>query len=214
MTPASCADVQRMYNTFSDGEYCLSIAASSRTVGARIYCHDMSSCSPREYLTLPSGPDNNYSQTYKNTVCTTGLVKYHKIGVNLDNMTLKSWDWTFTSQSGMNSAADPCDSIPLFGRAFSCGSHPPGAAKIDLTDTGFYMEDTLQWRLVGYQATTYSHARTAQTFYGECTGNCGGCVPQDDSRISYLSYYADDATQKVMPVAFDTMYDTNQCMLP
>ena len=63
MQPTSCAMTQRLQNAFSDGEYCLSVDGGG-TTGARVYCHDMSTCSPREYLTLPAGPYINYSQTY------------------------------------------------------------------------------------------------------------------------------------------------------
>ena len=75
------------------------------------------------------------------------------------------------------------------------------------------MEDTLEWQLVGYPEQIHNHVRTAQTFYGECTGGCGGCIPQDDTRITGVAYYKDALTDKVMPIAYRPDLDTNQCPL-
>ena len=51
--------------------------------GANIYCHDMNTYYPKEYLTLPQGPEENLSFTVKTEICTNGKHQYEKIGLNL-----------------------------------------------------------------------------------------------------------------------------------
>ena len=211
----SCAMTQRLQNAFSDGEYCLSVDGGS-TTGARVYCYNMTTCDPREYLTLPAGPDNNYSETF-HTTGPRGSVRYSKLGLDLQNMYINSWDWTFADYSGVHEVNESpaCDSFPLYGRAFSCAhfGSPRGRAEIDLTGTGFYMEDTLVWQLVGHPEQITDHVRTAQTFSGECTGTCGGCVPHDGTRMTNLAYNSAELTERVMPIAYRPDRDTNQCPL-
>ena len=198
-----------MYNTFSDGEYCLSIAAGSHTAGARIYCHDMSSCSPREYLTLPAGPDNNYSETHKDGACTTGLIKFEKIGLNLTTMMINSWDWAFSIQYNVN-MGEPCDSYPFYGYAFTCYAHGGVSTAIDLAGTGFYIPDDVTWAGVVYIPSIMNAVRTPQTFSADCGGDCGGCSPQYPGQLS--NYHGSSViTDRVMPVAYDAAYDVNAC---
>ena len=202
-----------MYNTFSDGEYCLSVAAGSCTVGARIYCHDMSSCSPREYLTLPAGPDNNYSETRRNhdDACTTGLIKFEKLGLNLTTMMINSWDWTFTIQRDVNTAA-PCDSYPFYGYAYSCTASGTASTAVDLTGTTFYIPDDVTWVTVLYTPYMQNVARTRQVFAATCGGDCGGCAPQYPGQLS-VYYNSSVIEDRVMPVAYDAAYDVNTCTL-
>lgn len=44
----------------TDGEYGIFLGGGY----ARIYCHDMKGKSPREYLSLPAGERENYSEVY------------------------------------------------------------------------------------------------------------------------------------------------------
>ena len=200
-----------MYNTFSDGEYCLSIAAGSHTAGARIYCHDMSSCSPREYLTLPAGPDNNYSETHKDGACTTGQIKFEKIGLNLTTMMINSWDWTFSIQDVTIGATCVSYVYPFYGYAFTCYAHGGVLISIDLTDTGFYIPDDVTWVEHGWTPHMANAVRTRQTFSADCGGNCGGCTPQYPGQLD--GYYDSSViTDRVMPVAYDAAYDVNTCM--
>ena len=210
----SCAMTQRLRNAFSDGEYCLSVNGGG-TTGTRVYCHDMATDSPREYVTLPAGPDNNYSETF-HTTGTRGTVRYSKLGLDLQNMYINSWDWTFVDHNAIIPyGSQVYDAYPLYGRAFSCSQEgfPRGRARIDLTGTGFHMEDTLVWQLVGHPEQITDHVRTAQTFSGECTGTCGGCVPHDGTRMTSLAYNSAELTERVMPIAYRQDLDTNQCPL-
>ena len=44
----------------SDGEYQILFAGKNVT----IYCHEMDSLMPKEYITLPKGEQENYSEIY------------------------------------------------------------------------------------------------------------------------------------------------------
>ncbi len=57
----SCLDLKtRSVGLLSDGEYPVLFAGKNVTV----YCHQMSSLVPREYVTLPRGEEENYSEIY------------------------------------------------------------------------------------------------------------------------------------------------------
>ena len=51
-----------------------------------IYCHGMNTYNPKEYLTLPAGPDENFSSTSKANYapCMVGTLKFEKVGLDLD----------------------------------------------------------------------------------------------------------------------------------
>ena len=56
----SCLDLKTKTNITRDGEYSIFFAGKNVT----IYCHQMDSSMPKEYMTLPSGEDENYSEIY------------------------------------------------------------------------------------------------------------------------------------------------------
>lgn len=63
----SCRDIQERMGdkngTIADGPYMLVVAGKNIT----IYCHLMNTSSPLEYLTLASGPQDNYAEVYDRT---------------------------------------------------------------------------------------------------------------------------------------------------
>ena len=58
----SCLDVQTYNNTRIDGEYPLQIGHPICNQTVQIYCADMNSSQPLEYLTLKAGSGNNFSK--------------------------------------------------------------------------------------------------------------------------------------------------------
>ena len=57
----------------------------SPTNGTKLFCADMETSEPREFLTLPSGSIDNYSFTQKEISDSPyGRVEYEKIGLNLE----------------------------------------------------------------------------------------------------------------------------------
>lgn len=63
----SCLDVQQKLQAKEDKEYTLQIMG----INVSIYCYGMSTYSPQEYLSLPAGEDENFSEIYdRRYVCT------------------------------------------------------------------------------------------------------------------------------------------------
>ncbi|XP_066301926.1 uncharacterized protein [Branchiostoma lanceolatum] len=59
--PASCSEVRSLNPKYGDGEYTLYPFTTNKDISLRVYCHDMASGNPKEFLTLPKGPDENYA---------------------------------------------------------------------------------------------------------------------------------------------------------
>lgn len=58
--PATCMEMQKRFKSTRDGEYNLIIGGRNMS----IYCYDMASREPKEYLTLPAGDKENYAEIY------------------------------------------------------------------------------------------------------------------------------------------------------
>ena len=58
--PISCYDIHKRGNVKNDGEYDIYVRGKM----IKIYCHDMQSGRPLEYLTLKTGYLENYSEIY------------------------------------------------------------------------------------------------------------------------------------------------------
>eukprot|EP00058_Branchiostoma_floridae_P009843 XP_002595331.1 hypothetical protein BRAFLDRAFT_87568 [Branchiostoma floridae] len=59
--PTSCAEAKSLRSNANDGEYILYPFSTDSDVALRVYCHDMASGTPNEFLALPSGPEENYA---------------------------------------------------------------------------------------------------------------------------------------------------------
>lgn len=60
----SCLEVKKYFKTTKDSEYNLVLGGRSMS----IYCHGMLTSEPKEYLTLPAGPQENYAEVYDKTL--------------------------------------------------------------------------------------------------------------------------------------------------
>lgn len=58
----SCLDVQTYSNAHADGEYSLQISYPICNQTVQIFCADMATSQPLEYLTLKAGSTNNFSK--------------------------------------------------------------------------------------------------------------------------------------------------------
>ena len=52
-----------MWPGFKDDEYVIQMSSSCDPV--RLYCHGMNTATPREYITLPAGPDKNFASFHR-----------------------------------------------------------------------------------------------------------------------------------------------------
>ena len=52
-----------MWPGFKDDDYVIQMSSSCDPV--RLYCHGMNTATPREYITLPAGPDKNFASFHR-----------------------------------------------------------------------------------------------------------------------------------------------------
>eukprot|EP00058_Branchiostoma_floridae_P024990 XP_002610480.1 hypothetical protein BRAFLDRAFT_85621 [Branchiostoma floridae] len=93
--PTSCAEAKSLRSNANDGEYILYPFSTDRDVSLRVYCHGMASGEPKEFLTLPSGPDENYAIVFSDRLvrhwgctgplqgCAKGTFKVNLAGTGL-----------------------------------------------------------------------------------------------------------------------------------
>ncbi|XP_071110739.1 uncharacterized protein [Haliotis cracherodii] len=186
--PSSCVAVKQCNPDSGDGEYWMRLPNFdfNRT---RIYCHDMGSQSPREYLTLKFQNHGSFpSRTnlfcsgeggvHPNCLARVGEVWYHKIRVDLLTMEIVRDDTTFARVSG---------NPPKYGDAFDCYTeHQSGVARhcglkgeftINLRETGWIVSPDQQWRETGWMPAMDAPDRSddGAVIRLRCGGYLGGC---------------------------------------
>ncbi|XP_043943348.1 A disintegrin and metalloproteinase with thrombospondin motifs 20 [Protopterus annectens] len=198
----SCRDIQKRKGIRKDGEYLLNI----RGVEIQIHCSGMQSDSPKEYVTLPKGEAENYSEVYslrlenpydcpfngsRRRDCTcrsdylaAGHTVFRKIRFDPSTIQIMTDDLSFAHT--------------IFGRAvpfatagdcYSAAKCPQGQFSISLTGTGLRISDSTKWSAVGNYATAdIRRSQDGTKVYGRCGGYCGKCVPQASTRLSVEVY--------------------------
>ncbi|XP_072571069.1 A disintegrin and metalloproteinase with thrombospondin motifs 9 isoform X2 [Paramormyrops kingsleyae] len=111
---ASCSEVQRLTGLLHDGEQLLRIEGRALT----IYCADMHSGSPKEYITLRAGSTENFSEVFgfrlsnpmecpyngtrredcncRKDYIAAGLSAFSKVRLDLGKMQIITTDWQFS----------------------------------------------------------------------------------------------------------------------
>ena len=139
----SCQDILVADSSAADGDYTIFPNGQTFTV----YCHDMASGTPREYLTLQNtGSNFNYSQ-YTAGGAVPGIsvrTNYDKVRLDPDTLRIDIEDRTFsTSTGGPLTHGIIFTSMP-YGIAQDCTASfsSTGTANIDLTGTPFTVNDS------------------------------------------------------------------------
>ncbi|XP_071112089.1 A disintegrin and metalloproteinase with thrombospondin motifs 9-like [Haliotis cracherodii] len=189
-TPSSCAEVKECDPSSTDGEYWLRLL-NFDLYRTRIYCYNMNTDTPVEYLTLPT-PNYGIYPNVSNNGCyqETSLVLnckgsggeafYHKIRVHIENMKVQRNDRTFAdfSNQDLNYAeATDCFTIHDYGVLRSCGTR--GEFTVNLTNTGWIVGPDQEWRAGGWRAIIESIERddTGAVVHLKCGGFPGYCYP-------------------------------------
>ncbi|KAL1394346.1 hypothetical protein pipiens_003080, partial [Culex pipiens pipiens] len=178
--------VQRIRRTRADGEYTLSV--QGRPVS--VYCHNMTSNAPAEYVTLKSGLVENYaiyinrraanagvcapsSADWVDESISYGATHYRKIRLNIGTLQVVEDDHRFTDRSGQPQA---------FGSAGDCYSNtglcPQGDFSINLEGTPFRIRPRTQWETKGQNAVIHFLIRLEAPYKkvrARCGGYCGTC---------------------------------------
>lgn len=191
--PRSCTEVKKMWPGFKDDEYVIQMTPSCNPI--RLYCHGLDSASPREYITLPAGPDRNFASFYRGrllnyescsgsvnpepklTANYWGTTRFNKIRVDPSTGLVHRDDFQFAKTEG-----NPV----RFARAGDCFSAASkcrkGKFQVDLSGTGLRMRKDVDWEAWGtpkvpQRLLSVHKAEDGTMAYGECGGSCGGCQP-------------------------------------
>uniref|UniRef100_A0A671MMB3 A disintegrin and metalloproteinase with thrombospondin motifs 20-like n=1 Tax=Sinocyclocheilus anshuiensis TaxID=1608454 RepID=A0A671MMB3_9TELE len=187
----SCREVQVKGGVQKDGEHYIKVQAKI----LQIYCAEMQSGFPKEYVTLPSGQTDNYSEVYRyrlqnpfecpyngsrrqdcacrNDYTAAGYTVFHRVRLDLSSMCIIPTDLKF-SQTLFGR------SVPFAsaGDCYSAAKCPQGQFSINLSGTGLKVAESTKWVSQGNYVTVKVHrSDDGSRIYGRCGGFCGKCLP-------------------------------------
>ncbi|XP_054631701.1 A disintegrin and metalloproteinase with thrombospondin motifs 20-like isoform X1 [Dunckerocampus dactyliophorus] len=188
----SCREVQMRQGVRMDGEYYLKVR--SRTL--QIYCAQMETDFPKEYVTLRSGQTDNYSEVYgyrllnpfecpdngsrrqdcscRKDYASAGYTLFHKIRLDLSTLRILTTDLRFSHTP----VGRPVP-FATAGDCYSAAKCPQGQFSINLIGTGLRVAEATKWTSQGNYVTFKVHrSEDGRRIYGRCGGFCGKCVPQ------------------------------------
>uniref|UniRef100_A0A7N8Y7P8 ADAM metallopeptidase with thrombospondin type 1 motif 20 n=1 Tax=Mastacembelus armatus TaxID=205130 RepID=A0A7N8Y7P8_9TELE len=175
-----------------DGEYYLKV--KSRIL--QVYCAEMQTDFPKEYVTLRSGHTDNYSEVYgyrllnpfecpyngsrrqdcncRNDYPAAGYTVFHKVRLDLSSLRIMITDLQF-SQTLLGQPVP----YATAGDCYSAAKCPQGQFSINLIGTGFKVAESTKWTSQG----NYVSIKDGSRIYGRCGGFCGKCIPQSHNGL-------------------------------
>ncbi|XP_073798559.1 A disintegrin and metalloproteinase with thrombospondin motifs 20 isoform X1 [Danio rerio] len=188
---SSCGELQMKDGVRKDGEHHLKVQAKI----LQVYCADMQSSFPKEYVTLRSGQNDNYSEVYgyrlqnpfecpyngsrqqdcacRNDYAAAGYTIFQRVRLDLSMMRIITTDMKF-SQTVFGR------SVPFAsaGDCYSAAKCPQGQFSINLRGTGLKVSESSKWVSQGNYVTVKVHrSEDGSRIYGRCGGFCGKCLP-------------------------------------
>lgn len=158
--PGSCKSIQHYKRARTDGEYKINIRGRE----VEIYCHNMKSDNPGEYVSLRKGTQENYSLFYSKrlndmTKCENGkgvhdesihygTTRFHKVRINISTLQIIHDDYQFSHTVGRP------QKFATGGDCYSnTGSCPQGDFFVNLEGTGFRIRPSNTWEASGANST-------------------------------------------------------------
>ncbi|KAG7523508.1 A disintegrin and metalloproteinase with thrombospondin motifs 20-like [Solea senegalensis] len=189
---ASCREVQMRQGVRMDGEYYLKV----RSRILQIYCAEMQTDFPKEYVTLRSGQTDNFSEVYghrllnpfecpyngsrrqdcdcKSDYSAAGYTVFHKIRLDLSSLRIMFTDLQF-SQTLLGRPVP----FATAGDCYSAAKCPQGQFSINLIGTSLKVSEATKWTSQGnYVSVKVHRSEDGTRIYGRCGGFCGKCIPQ------------------------------------
>uniref|UniRef100_A0A8B9RM98 ADAM metallopeptidase with thrombospondin type 1 motif, 9 n=1 Tax=Astyanax mexicanus TaxID=7994 RepID=A0A8B9RM98_ASTMX len=167
---SSCRDVQLQTGVVTDGEQVLSVQGKA----LKIYCSEMDTDSPKEYITLTTGEHENFSEVFgfrlmDPTQCPTnlstredchcrrdytaaGLSTFTRVRLDLSKMTIITTDWTYAFTHEGHKVP-----FATAGDCYSAARCPQGRFRINLSGTGFQVAESTKWISQGNYAVADIH---------------------------------------------------------
>ncbi|XP_046556014.1 A disintegrin and metalloproteinase with thrombospondin motifs 9-like isoform X1 [Haliotis rubra] len=207
VVPTSCAEIKECDPSSTDGEYWIRLP-NFDLYKTRIYCHNMTTDNPLEYLTLPT-PNHGVFPNVSNKHCqretplegtcvgNSGETFYSKIRVVIQTMEILRNDSTyafFTNRKADYATVTDCYSIHYNGVISSCGTR--GTFTINLTDTGWVVSSNQRWQITtGWMAIVESVTFDdfGSVVHIKCGGFVGRCEP--DGPMLLKPYPEGDVTE-------------------
>ncbi|XP_078695714.1 A disintegrin and metalloproteinase with thrombospondin motifs 9-like [Branchiostoma floridae x Branchiostoma belcheri] len=189
----SCSDVKSLLPRASDGEYTFRPFPTNKDVSLRIFCYNMASGNPKEFLSLPSGPNENFAHVYPYRLLTAeqcnglttrdydyaGTTKFSKLRIKFDKSRIEVIrdDYTFARTTDGRDIK--------FGHAGDCYSALQGCAKgkfkVNLTGTKLKLAN-VEWKLNEHwpqnlQISHMTKSDDGKIASARCGGYCATCDP-------------------------------------
>ncbi|KAG7202290.1 hypothetical protein KM043_018623 [Ampulex compressa] len=198
--PMTCLDVQKRSKTDKDGEYSLMVGGRNM----QIYCHEMSTSEPREYLTLPAGDGENYAELYykrirnpqacsyngpRNDSCNCaadtgtifGKTMFKRIRIDIAKLYVLTTDYTFTWTKGAK-----CIEYGKAGECYSPSHCSEGQFSINLSGTMLKLSPDATWSKETRETFMEIERINDQRVVGKCGGYCGFCKPKIGLKLDVL----------------------------
>lgn len=196
--PLTCLEAKKRNS--KDGEYTLLIGGRNMS----IYCHNMMTNEPKEYLTLPAGDRENYAEIYnkrllnphscphdgqRNDSCNcvsehgaiSGRTMYKRVRIDVEKLIILANDYTFSRTDGAKRVE--------YGKAGDCYSSadcPQGRFSINLGGTYLKLSSKVNWIPQKSRAHLAIDRINDQRILGRCGGYCGFCTPNMDLKLNVL----------------------------
>lgn len=182
--PATCGEFKKQNPGVGDGEYTLYLH-QNEAYPVLIYCHNMATDNPTEYLSLVNAGDAaNFSSIVYPTQESRTI--FSRLRIDLDDLTINRNDTTFATTTGIVPVEE--NAIRDYATAMGCqqtlDTPVSGQANIDLTGTSFILADTVQFVVQGQDAAGEAiispDRRTAAL---SVSGRCGWIWPQGEIKL-------------------------------
>ena len=199
---SSCKEALQEELGNKDGEYSMLLDPKCKRP-TKVYCRNMNTPEPTEYLSLGQGTDN-HARIYDRRLPARirnqcgglnpgnvpyregGYTRFYKVRLDVAGSKILPDDFTFASSAGKP--------IP-YGTAGDCyssnrGNCRKGSFSIDLTGTGMRLQSSVRWsvqsRPAGIGMQDFQIRNQSQIVSAKCGGNCGKCQPRGDLLVEHL----------------------------
>ncbi|XP_076378705.1 A disintegrin and metalloproteinase with thrombospondin motifs 9 isoform X1 [Megalopta genalis] len=198
--PMSCLEAKKYYRNSTDNEYNLFV--NGRWMN--IYCHDMTTNEPKEYLTLQAGFRENYVEIYHKRLidhqsclyngygngscnCATGRevifsrTMFRRVRIDLIKLHILENDYTFSRSEGK-------DRIK-YGMVSDCYNRAycfQGRFSINLSGTQLKLSSDVTWKSSTPGISVEINNISSQHINGKCEGHCGFCNPKFGLKLDVL----------------------------
>jgi hypothetical protein len=187
----SCSDVMAT-GARTDGDYTIDIDGTGPSPAFTVYCRNMATVEPTEYLELPANADAGLPGSNFSGVATGGLcpcpattLSFTRVRLLLSPIGILTADRTFGELEGDASCAVANDAYCIVSQmtyafAGSCagGGDLSGQGDVDLHGTPFHISPSAMFHAVGYlaaaSAQVSSDMKTAALQGGGYSGFCTG----------------------------------------